>query len=50
MRDFLPQEKSRREAVLAKIRSLYLSVGFQEIETPALEELERLTSGQGGDN
>lgn len=39
-----------REAVLAKIRSLYVSLGFQEIETPALEELERLSSGQGGDN
>ena len=50
MRDFLPQEKSRRESVLAKIRSLYISLGFQEIETPALEELQRLTSGQGGDN
>jgi histidyl-tRNA synthetase len=50
MRDFLPQEKTRREGVLAKIRSLYISLGFQEIETPALEELERLTSGQGGDN
>ncbi|SCX08771.1 histidine--tRNA ligase [Candidatus Aquiluna sp. UB-MaderosW2red] len=50
MRDFLPQEKSMREAMLAKIRSLYVSLGFQEIETPALEELERLSSGQGGDN
>lgn len=39
-----------REAMLAKIRSLYVSLGFQEIETPALEELERLSSGQGGDN
>ena len=50
MRDFLPEEKSRRDSVLTQIRETYLSHGFQEIETPALEDLERLTSGQGGDN
>ena len=50
MRDFLPLEKSRREIVLTQIRETYLSHGFQEIETPALEDLARLTSGQGGDN
>lgn len=50
MRDFLPQEKGRREYVLNKIRQVYRSHGFQEIETPALEDIDRLTSGQGGDN
>ncbi|MFM1957291.1 MAG: hypothetical protein RLZ41_690 [Actinomycetota bacterium] len=50
MRDFLPVEKHKRDIVLGKIRSTYLAHGFQEIETPALEDLERLTSGQGGDN
>ena len=50
MRDFLPLEKSRRDLVLSRIRETYLSHGFQEVETPALEDLERLTSGQGGDN
>jgi histidyl-tRNA synthetase len=50
MRDFLPVEKQKRDIVLGKIRSTYLAHGFQEIETPALEDLERLTSGQGGDN
>ena len=50
MRDFLPEEKSRRDSVLTQIRETYLSHGFQEIETPALEDLDRLTSGQGGDN
>ena len=50
MRDFLPVEKQKRDIVLNNIRSTYLSHGFQEIETPALEDLERLTSGQGGDN
>jgi histidyl-tRNA synthetase len=50
MRDFLPVEKNRRDRVLTTIRETYLGHGFQEIETPALEDLERLTSGQGGDN
>ena len=50
MRDFLPLEKAKRESVLAVIRGVYSSFGFQEVETPALENLERLTSGQGGDN
>lgn len=50
MRDFLPQEHLKRDQVLGWIRSTYRSHGFQEIETPALEDLERLTSGQGGDN
>ena len=50
MRDFLPLEKTRRDQVLTTIRETYLGHGFQEIETPALEDLERLTSGQGGDN
>ena len=50
MRDFLPVEQQKREQVLGWISSTYRSHGFQEIETPALEDLERLTSGQGGDN
>ena len=50
MRDFLPADKSRRDNILTRIRETYLSHGFQEIETPAMEDLERLTSGQGGDN
>ena len=50
MRDLLPAEKEARESILATIRETYQARGFQEIETPALEELERLTSGQGGDN
>jgi histidyl-tRNA synthetase len=50
MRDFLPLEKARRDELLGKIRTVYKGHGFQEIETPALEDLARLTSGQGGDN
>jgi len=50
MRDFLPAEKAKRDRVLGVIRDTYRSHGYQEIETPALEDLSRLTSGQGGDN
>lgn len=50
MRDFLPKEKLRREQILSEILDVYRSRGFQSIETPAMENLERLLSGQGGDN
>ncbi|MEY4310216.1 MAG: hypothetical protein RLZ71_142 [Actinomycetota bacterium] len=50
MRDFLPAEKAKRDHVLELIRETYKAHGYQEIETPAMEELSRLTSGQGGDN
>jgi histidyl-tRNA synthetase len=50
MRDFLPAEKVKRDRVLGVIRETFKSHGYQEIETPALEDLSRLTSGQGGDN
>jgi histidyl-tRNA synthetase len=50
MRDFLPAEKAKRDRVLGVIRETYKRHGYQEIETPALEDLSRLTSGQGGDN
>jgi histidyl-tRNA synthetase len=50
MRDFLPQEKAIRNDLLAKIIGSYASHGFQEIETPAMEAIERLSSGDGGDN
>lgn len=49
-RDFLPLEKQKRDAILGAIRTSYLQHGFQEIETPAMEDIARLTSGQGGDN
>jgi len=50
MRDFLPTEKTVRNDLLSKIVGTYSSHGFQEIETPALEAIERLSSGDGGDN
>jgi histidyl-tRNA synthetase len=50
MRDFLPEDKRARDLVLNKILETYSDHGYQEIETPALEDLDKLTSGQGGDN
>jgi histidyl-tRNA synthetase len=50
MRDFLPAEKARREAVLAVIRDTYRAHGFDEIETPVVEDSARLNAGLGGDN
>ncbi|MEU1970066.1 histidine--tRNA ligase [Microbacterium sp. NPDC019599] len=50
MRDFLPADKARRERVLAVIRERYRVHGFDEIETPVVEEYARLHSGIGGDN
>jgi len=50
MRDFLPAEKARRERVLSAIRSVYSAHGFEEIETPVMEDSSRLHAGLGGDN
>jgi histidyl-tRNA synthetase len=50
MRDFLPAEKARRERVLDVIKSTYRAHGFDEIETPVMEDSDRLHAGLGGDN
>lgn len=50
MRDFLPADKTRRERVLAIIKSTYRAHGFDEIETPVMEDSARLHAGLGGDN
>ncbi|WP_230673842.1 histidine--tRNA ligase [Rathayibacter sp. Leaf248] len=50
MRDFLPADKAKREHALSVIRRVYASHGFDEIETPVVEDFERLHSGLGGDN
>ena len=50
MRDFLPAEKARRERVLGVIRDSYRAHGFDEIETPVMEDSDRLHAGLGGDN
>lgn len=50
MRDLLPSEVATRDHVLHAITSTYRTFGFQRIETPALEDINRLQGGQGGEN
>ncbi|MGH3938076.1 MAG: histidine--tRNA ligase [Pseudonocardiaceae bacterium] len=49
-RDLLPDAVAVRDTMLAKIVEVYHQFGYQRIETPALEDLQRLTGGQGGEN
>ena len=50
MRDFLPADKAAREHALGIIRQSFSAHGFDEIETPVMEDSARLHSGLGGDN
>jgi histidyl-tRNA synthetase len=50
MRDFLPADTARRSRLLRVIRDSYRAHGFDEIETPVVEDWARLNSGLGGDN
>ena len=50
MRDILPAEAELRDATAATILAVYRRHGFRRIETPALESLELLTGGGGGEN
>jgi histidyl-tRNA synthetase len=50
MKDILPHEMEIREYVLGKIREVYGSFGFTQIETPVVENLMNLQSKSGGDN
>ncbi len=50
MRDFLPKDKATREHALGVIRRSFAAHGFDEIETPVMEDAAFLHSGLGGDN
>src|SRR5271154_1079628 len=50
MRDLLPADVSVRDHVLDSIVAVYRRFGYQRIETPALEDINRLQSGDGADN
>lgn len=50
MRDYLPADKAKREYALGLIRGVYTRYGFDEIETPVVEDYTRLHAGLGGDN
>ncbi len=46
-RDFLPIEMVRRNYIFDTIRSIFLSHGFEQIETPAMENLSTLLGKYG---
>ena len=50
-RDFTPQEMARRNYIFSTIRSVFRLYGFQQIETPAMENLSTLLGkyGEEGD-
>ena len=50
MRDILPAEAELRDAAAGTILAVYRRYGFRRIETPALESLQLLTGGGGGEN
>jgi histidyl-tRNA synthetase len=50
MRDLLPDEVELRDAAAATILDVYRRFGFRRVETPALERIQLLTRGEGGEN
>ncbi|BAW05096.1 histidyl-tRNA synthetase [Nocardia seriolae] len=46
----LPADVATRDHVLHAITTTYRAFGYQRIETPALEDINRLQGGQGGEN
>jgi histidyl-tRNA synthetase len=50
MRDLMPADVAVRDHALESISAVYRRFGYQRIETPALENIERLQSGEGADN
>ncbi|MBE6693316.1 MAG: histidine--tRNA ligase [Ruminococcaceae bacterium] len=50
MRDILPAEMEIREYLQSRLKNIYTSFGFTQIETPCMERIENLTNKQGGEN
>jgi histidyl-tRNA synthetase len=50
MRDILPDEAELRDATAQTILAVYRRYGFRRVETPALENIQLLTQGEGGEN
>lgn len=50
MRDLLPKEVELRDHATSVILETYRKYGFVRVETPALENIENLTGGEGGEN
>jgi len=49
-RDFDPVDAALREHVKSVILQSYLSYGFNQIETPVMENIELLQNAEGGEN
>lgn len=49
-RDLLPEQASRRNAVIAVLREVFARHGFEPLETPALERIETLTGKYGDES
>ena len=49
-KDFLPQEMVVRDYVQSVILQTYQAHGFQHIQTPIMESIERLSKSEGGEN
>ena len=43
-KDFLPQEMEVRDYIRSEIENTYKSYGFQKINTPIMEDIERLNT------
>lgn len=50
MRDFLPAESALRDWATSILIKTYEQFGFSRIETPAIENIENLRGGEGGEN
>jgi histidyl-tRNA synthetase len=50
MRDILPAEAELRDWMGGVILATYRRYGFRRVETPALENIQLLTGGEGGEN
>lgn len=50
MKDILPEEMQIRDYVMRVIRETYGKFGFTPMETPCMENIENLSSKQGGEN
>ena len=49
-KDFLPQEVEIRDYVRERIEATYKAFGFHKINTPIMEDIERLNKSDGGEN
>lgn len=49
-KDYLPNEVEIRDYLRMKIESTYKSFGFNKINTPMMEDIDRLNKSDGGEN